>query len=375
MKHGRKLLSVIVSIVLIATALVGCGSKESSDKTDTKTTPTVAPTVTTAPTTAAPTQAQVEYPKTVTIGYFTMNDDNNLVKENGWLEEELSKSGTTVKWVNFQAGRDMNNAILSKSIDFAGGIGDPPVAIAASTSIPYQIFWVSTVLGESEALVAKNSAKISSIKDLKGKKIATTVSSTSHYSLLSALELEGLTAKDVKIIDLNPTDIVAAWKRGDIDAAYTWDPSLGELYADGTKLISSKELATKGAPTAGYNIVSDEFASKYPQVIELYLKALIKAHDLYAADPDKSAEQWAKANSITKEEALKQAKGNVWLTVDEELSSAYLGTSAAKGNSVNSLKKIGDFLVDQKSLEKKLDASAYDKYINPSYLEKVKAEQ
>lgn len=370
MKNVKKVISLMLAVGLVASVLAGCGSKADDSSAASA---TAAPT-TAAPTTAAtvaPTQTadKVEYPKTVSIGYFTGADDNVLVKDNKWLEDELGKYGVTVKWINFQAGRDMNNALLAKSIDFTGGIGDPPVAIGVSTSIPYQVFWVSVILGDSEALVAKKDSNINSIKDLKGKKIATTVTSTSHYSLLGALELNGLSASDVQIVDLNPADIVAAWERGDIDAAYTWKPNLSILLKTGTQLTSSKELADQGYPTGGYDLVRTEFAEKYPQVVDAYIKALIKAHEQYQNDPDAAAAIWAKENGITAEEALVQAKGSVWLTPDQQLSSNYLGTSAQKGATVDSIKKIGDFLVDQKSLDKKLDKSVYEAYINPTYLE------
>ena len=55
----------------------------------------------------------------------------------------------------------------------------------------------------------------------------------------------------MNIIDLEPQDILAAWTRGDIDAAYTWLPTLAELKKTGKTLVSSRELATAGKPTAG----------------------------------------------------------------------------------------------------------------------------
>ena len=57
--------------------------------------------------------------------------------------------------------------------------------------------------------------------------------STSHYSLLNALKQAGLKESDVKLLDLEPNDIHAAWKRGDIDAAYVWYPELNNLVKDG----------------------------------------------------------------------------------------------------------------------------------------------
>ena len=369
MKIHTRIVSLIVLFSVAILAFAGCGASKPAETPAQSQEQPAADKKTDA---GSETPAKsADKPETVTIGHFSGNDDNLLVKEKGWLEEEFAKDGIKVKWVNFQSGREMNSAMLAKSIDFAGGIGDPPVTIAASSGIPYQIYWISNIIAESEALAVRNGANINSIKELKGKKIATTVTSTSHYSLLSALDLNGLTASDVQIIDLNPQDIVAAWQRGDIDAAYTWDPNLSKLYADGKKLISSKDLADAGAPTSAYNIVRTDFAEKYPQIVDAYIKALIKAQDLYKNTPDSATEVWAKALSIDKAESLKQAQGNNWLTPEEQLSSKFLGTSAQKGDTVKSLKKIGDFLVDQKSLPGKLEASAYEKFVNPAYLEKA----
>ena len=321
--------------------------------------------------TAAKAGAKEELPKTVNIGFFEYIDDNLIVKQQGWLEEKLSKLGVNVNWVAFQAGRDANNALLSKSIDIQIGIGDPPVSIAVSSKIPYEIFGAGQTVGEAEALAVKKDKGISKITDLKGKRIATTAASTSHYSLLSALEINGLKAADVQIIDLTPPEILSAWKRGDIDAAYTWDPGLTELLKDGTKLISSADLAKQGHPTGTYGVVRKGFGEKYPKIVELYIEQLIRAQKLYAENPDEAAKIWSEALQITKEDAAKQAKGSNWLTPQQQLSDTFLGTKDNIGNTAKSLKKIGDFLVDQQSIPAKSEVPSYEAIINPTYLESV----
>lgn len=317
------------------------------------------------------TASEQDLPEEVNIGYFEYIDDNLIVKQQGWLEDELSKLGVKLNWISFQAGRDANNALISKSIDMQISIGDPPVSIAVSSGIPYEIFWTGQTVGEAEALVAKNGAGISKISDLKGKRIATTSASTSHYSLLSALQLNGLTAADVQIVDLTPPDILAAWQRGDIDAAYTWDPGLTELLKDGTKLISSAELATKGHPTGTYGVVHNEFGEKYPQIVELYIEQLIRAQKLYAENPAETAKIWAEALKISEEDAAKQAKGSNWITPEQQLSDTFLGTTGNIGKTAESLKKIGDFLVEQQSIPTQSEVSKYEAIINPSYLENL----
>ena len=86
------------------------------------------------------------------------------------------------------------------------------------------------------------------MKGLVGKKVATPFVSTSHYSLLAALKLAGVDPSKVKLVDLQPPDILAAWTRGDIDAAYVWSPTLDQLKKDGTVLTTSTEVSKAGYP-------------------------------------------------------------------------------------------------------------------------------
>ena len=85
--------------------------------------------------------------------------------------------------------------------------------------------------------------------DLKGKKLAAAPVSTDHYQLLAVLKQEGITEKEAQVIAIPQPEIVAAWKRGDIDGAFVWDPALTELKKDGKVLLTSGQVADRGAPT------------------------------------------------------------------------------------------------------------------------------
>ena len=115
--------------------------------------------------------------------------------------------------------------------------------------------FVLDVAGDNEALVARNGSGVNTIADLKGKRIGTPFASTAHYSLLAALAQNGLSPNDVQLVDLQPQAILAAWERGDIDAAYTWLPTLDELRKTGKDLITSRQLAKDGKPTLDLGVV------------------------------------------------------------------------------------------------------------------------
>ncbi|MET9942833.1 ABC transporter substrate-binding protein [Streptomyces halstedii] len=187
--------------------------------------------------------------KTIRIAYQAFPSGDLIVKEKGWLEKALP--GYDIKWTKFDSGASINTAFVAGSVDLAA-IGSSPVArgLSEPLNIPYQVTWVLDVAGENEALVARNGSKVSSVKDLEGKKVATPFSSTSHYSLLAALDQAGVDASKVQLLDLEPQDILAAWTRGDIDATYVWLPTLEEL-----KYFAkvSEETADQGVQFLGIN--------------------------------------------------------------------------------------------------------------------------
>jgi len=195
-------------------------------------------------------------PEKLVIAYQAIPNGDLVVKNLGYLEAALPD--TEIEWKLFDSGGAVNEAIVAGSVDI-GLAGSSPVSRGISNGIEYQVPWIHDVIGEAEALVAKDG--ITSIADLKGKKVATPFASTAHYSLLAALETEGLSSSDVDIIDAEPDDIYAAWTRGDIDAAYVWNPNLAKLISEGgTVLISSAELAEEGRTTYDLAVVRTEFA-------------------------------------------------------------------------------------------------------------------
>ena len=101
-----------------------------------------------------------------------------------------------------------------------GVLGSTGITAAATRGVDLQLFWVLDNIGKSEALVARNGSGIASTADLKGKRVATPFVSTSHFHLLVGLEqVWKIPPRDVRILNMQPPQIVAAWARGDIDAA------------------------------------------------------------------------------------------------------------------------------------------------------------
>jgi taurine transport system substrate-binding protein len=283
---------------------------------------------------------------TLRLGYQTFPSGDLIVKNNKWLEEALP--AYDIKWVKFDSGADVNTAFIAKELDF-GALGSSPVArgLSAPLNIAYSVAFVLDVAGDNEALVVRNDSGVNSIAELRGKRIGTPFASTAHYSLLAALAQNNLSAKDVSLIDLQPQAILAAWERGDIDAAYTWLPTLDQLRTSGRDLITSRQLARDGKPTLDLGVVADEFADAHPEVVDVWRQQEARALDVIKDDPDAAAKAIAAEIGLSPEDVAGQLKQGVYLTPEQVTSAEWLGSDGAVGNIAANLQSASEFLAEQ----------------------------
>ena len=308
-------------------------------------------------------------PAKVTVGYLNLVNAQLVTKHLGLLAKEMP--GVEIKYIKVGGGGDMLRAIAGNQVDF-GGLGNPPSAIGITRGLPIKGILVINMLDYVEALVVRTAKNIKSIKDLKGKTVAAPFGSTTHYLLLQALKDENVDPGTMKILDLPPSDIASAWVRGDLDAAWFWEPNLNKAVQNGGNiLMTSGQMEKRGYPTWDIGVVMDDFAAKYPDYVEKFIKAECAGIDFWLKNPDKTAEIIAEELSLPPEDATRMMKGTEMVPCDKQLTDQYLGTSSAKGKFVDTLVATADFLVKADRLPKLLPRKDFDAFIMPSYIEKV----
>jgi taurine transport system substrate-binding protein len=353
----------IVAIVAIALAVLASCSSTTETSTGGGTPGSAAGGGSTGSTTpASGAQPTVSNPpEKITIAYQLIPNGDLVVKNQGWLEEALPD--TEIEWKQFDSGGSVNEAILAGSVDF-GLAGSSPVSRGLSTDLPYQVPWIHDVIGDAEALVVKSDT-IKSFSDLKGKKIATPFASTAHFSLLAALEENGIDESEVDIIDSEPADIYAAWTRGDIDAAYVWNPNLASMIAEGgTTLITSADLAKKGKTTYDLAVVRNEFADAHADVVKLWASLQDRAVKLYRSNPQEFAGAVAEELNLTADEVTPQLEDLMFLTADEQVGPDYLG-----GGLATNLYASAQFNQELGKIDTVKPEATYQDAVNPSYAE------
>jgi len=278
-----------------------------------------------------------------TVAYQTTVDPAKVAQADGAYEKATQSK---ISWRKFDGGAQVITAVASGDVQI-GYVGSSPLAAAATRQLPVETFLIATQIGAAEALVARNGAGINSPQDLVGKKIAVPFVSTGHYSLLAALKQWKIDPSKVTILNLDPPAIIAAWKRGDIDATYVWDPALGVAKESGKVLITSGELAKLGAPTFDAWIVRKDFAAKHPEIVKAFAKVTLDAYADYRKDPKAWLANQGNVDKLVKLSGAKAAdiplllQGNVYPLAADQVTALGAPTTQAITDTATFLKEQG----------------------------------
>jgi NitT/TauT family transport system substrate-binding protein len=185
--------------------------------------------------------------------------------------------------------KDRHLVLASGDIQCAATTVETWIVWNANGVATTQIFQLDKSYG-ADGMVVK--AGINKISDLKGKTVAASAPGTAPYFTLAwMLKKNGLSLKDVKIVNLEPQAAANAFVAGttDLDAGMTYEPYLSAVRA---KPEAGKIIAT----TLDYPMVMDtfgctpKFLAENPKAAKALADSYFAALDMIKADPKKSFE-------------------------------------------------------------------------------------
>ena len=212
------------------------------------------------------------------------------VRQRHSVEDAFKPLGIEIKWVDFQFGPPLLEAINAGSVDF-GYVGDAPPIFAQAGGAGIRYVAAVKSDGNTQAIIVPQGSPIKTLADLKGKRIAFGKGSSAHNLLVAALEKAGLTWNDITPAPLAPADATAAFVKGSVDAWSIWDPylALAELKENARVIAFDKDVHK---PNAFY-IARADFVEKYPALVA-QLNAVFAAEGRWA---DSHHEEVARAQA------------------------------------------------------------------------------
>jgi NitT/TauT family transport system substrate-binding protein len=294
----RRGFAVIAALPLLTLAACGYGSEAKDDGTAK----------------VAAGAKKIEGLDKVKIGYFgNLTHGTALVGlQKGIFQKALG--ATKVEPAVFNAGPSEIEALNSESIDI-GWIGPSPAINGYTKSAGKNLRIIGGSASGGVKLVV-NPDKIKSLKDVKGKRIATPqLGNTQDVAFLNWAAEQGWKVDpqsgkgDVTVVRSDNKVTPDAFKAGSIDGAWVPEPTASKLVAEGGKeLLDESTLWPDKKFVITNIIVRQDFLKKHPKVVEAVLKGSVETNKWINANPDAAK---AAANKLLESETGKALPADV----------------------------------------------------------------
>lgn len=283
-----------------------------------------------------------------------------IAREKGFFKEE----GLDVSVKFFPSGGDLLAAIVSGDVAY-GSSGSTPISALRGRPYPIKILAQISDISGAQQLIVKSSIKTPA--DLIGKKVALLKGTASELLFDSFAKAYGFDKSKVKIIAMGPTEMVASFIGGHVDAVNLWEPHTtrvrkagnGHILVSGTRsYIPGKEGPKRIYGDHAALFAREDVIAANPETTKAILRAIAKATDFIAANSDAAASILAKKFSLSKEDMKHiMSVNNYTMILDKTL--------------VRDLDRLAKFLYSLGKVKTQLRAMDW---INPAPLKAVRAE-
>ena len=249
---------------------------------------------------AAPawTAADAAGPAQIRIGYQKSSINLLVARQLGLVEQRFP--GTRIQWTEFPAGPQLLEALGAGSLDF-GMTGDTPPVFAQAGGGDVIYVGVEPPKPGSSAILVPPDSSITSLSDLRGKRIAFQRGSSSHYLVLRALQKAGLRYQDIRPVYLAPADARAAFESHSVDAWAIWDPywAAAQGSTPARVLVTGVGLSDNNT----FYLSSRQFAGQHAQTIQALFAVLSEADRRVQQHPAEAPQLIASATGLDPEVA------------------------------------------------------------------------
>ncbi len=161
--------------------------------------------------------------------------------DTGILKKWADKYGITINLTQINDYVESINQYTAGKFDACTMTNMDALTIPAAGGVDSTALIVGDFSNGNDGIVTK---KGKTVKELKGQKINQVEFSVSHYLLARALEMNGMSERDVTSVNTSDADIVAAFASPDVTTVVTWNPQLSEVMATPkvTEVFNSSQI-------------------------------------------------------------------------------------------------------------------------------------
>lgn len=216
----------------------------------------------------------------------------------------LDRTPYQVQWAVFPGGDKQLQALQAGALDLTETSDIPPVFAAAAARPAFQVVAVEQANTLQQEVVVGPGSPITSMAQLRGRRVGYVQNTTAHYFLDRLLQRAGLSWGDIVPVALSPNDGVTALTSGSIDALASYGNSIITVHELGGRLVGDgKDILSGNFPwQASDAAVADP--GRRAAAIDL----LARIHQAYAYIRAGHEEPFAAATAAATHEPLAMAR-------------------------------------------------------------------
>ena len=303
-------------------------------------------------------------PDKITVAYFReWPTANQVAQAEKWYDEEM---GLAVEWRAYETGVAMADAMVAGEVDIAFSMGVVPFALAVTAGAPIKTVGVAVSYAANDNCVIykKEAIDRANAHELEGRKVAVPLNTVTHYKMLRTLDILGVDAAKVDVVDMSPQDIAEAFLRGELAMGCSWGGPLRRMKGHGWELLSAYEQERLGIRSFDVIAVTEELATNHPEVVVKFLMVTDRAIEFLNDHAAEAQPVIAKAAELDLKES------NIVLSLfDFYPRSDQLTERWMQGGVQSFLKEVADFFQKQGKIDRALDD--YSSSVDASFYEKA----
>jgi len=224
----------------------------------------------------------------------------------GW-----SRSGP-IRLVEYPSASAVLRAFRNRAIEAAALTLDEALLLRQD-NIPIRIILILDVSDGGDVILA--TPPISSIRQLSGKKVGVEGGALGAFVITRALEINGMTVKDIRVVQLDITTHEKAYLEKKIDAVVTFEPVRSRLIASGAvEIFSSRQMPGEIMDVL---VVREDALVDNAQSLRALTRGWFRALELIRSRDEKAAAIMSRRMKLTTEQTMKSFEGIKLPTLEE----------------------------------------------------------
>lgn len=211
---------------------------------------------------------------------------------------------TPIKLIDYPSGTEEVRAYRNGEVEAAGISIDQALALA-TTNPDVRLIVVMDASHGGDAILGK--PEIPNLQALKGRPVGVESTALGAFIITRALEQNGMSPQDIKIVSLTVSEHESAYKKGTVDAVVTFGPAYSNLLSEGAKkLFDSSQIPGEILDVL---IVRKSVIDSQFEAVRALVSGRFRALDYLLKNTPDAARRIAPRTGVTAEQFLESLKG------------------------------------------------------------------